>query len=229
MIDQKLSRRKNLFWNIAINVVAPVLILTQFSNDKFLGPVWGLVVALAFPTIYGLWEFRKARKVNFFSALGFVSILLTGGIGLLQLENRWIVVKETSVPLLIAIAVLISARTRHPLVRTFFAEILDLEKIDAAFTDHGHAGQFAKKLTNSNYFLAGAFLLSAMLNMILALVIMKSDPGTIAYNAELGRMTALSYPVIVLPTMVILVFTIYYLIGNIKQQTGKEIEDFVKL
>jgi hypothetical protein len=50
--------------------------------------------------------------------LGLVSILLTGGIGLLQLDTRWLAVKEAAIPGLIGLAVLMSTRTRYPLVKT---------------------------------------------------------------------------------------------------------------
>ena len=40
--------------------------------------------------------------------------------------------------------------------------------------------------------IASSFFLSAVLNYSLAKILVKSQPGTEAFNAELGRMTALS-------------------------------------
>ena len=37
----------NLLANLAFNIVIPVLILSKFSTPDYLGPVWGLVLALA--------------------------------------------------------------------------------------------------------------------------------------------------------------------------------------
>jgi hypothetical protein len=45
--------------------------------------------------------------------LGFVSVLLTGGIGLLQLDPKWIAVKEAAVPAVIGLAG--RAVAAHPL------------------------------------------------------------------------------------------------------------------
>ena len=42
----------------------------------------GLSGSKAEPIGYGLWFFLKTRRANFFSALGLVSVLLTGGLTL---------------------------------------------------------------------------------------------------------------------------------------------------
>ena len=51
----------------------------------WLGPKWGLIVALVFPLGYGVYDFVRRRKTNFISVLGFVSVLLSGGLGLMKL------------------------------------------------------------------------------------------------------------------------------------------------
>ena len=92
--------------NILINVLIPVLALSYLSKDpalqrllgesvKFwhIGPMNALLVALAFPVSYGLWFFSKTKKMNFFSGLGLVSVLLTGGLTLF-LWNKDGTVKE---------------------------------------------------------------------------------------------------------------------------------------
>ena len=68
-----------------MNIVIPVIILVRFSGEDQLGPVNGLLVALAFPVGYGLYDFIVRRGFNPYSMLGFASVLLTGGIGLLKL------------------------------------------------------------------------------------------------------------------------------------------------
>ena len=54
------------------------------------------------------------------------------------------------------------------------------------------------------------------------------DPGTDAFNNELGRMTALSYPVITLPVMLVLMGTIYYIFSTVGKLTGLELEEMMK-
>lgn len=76
-----------------------------------------LVVALLFPVVYGGMDLIRNKKFNFISALGFISVLLTGGIGLLELDTRWLALKEALIPGLIGIAVLGSTFTRYPLMQ----------------------------------------------------------------------------------------------------------------
>jgi len=54
-----------------------------------------------------------------------------------------------------------------------------------------------------------------------------SEPGTTAYTEELGRMTALSYPVIVIPSMILLITALWYLFAQIKKITGEELDNFI--
>jgi hypothetical protein len=61
----------------------------------------------------------------------------------------------------------------------------------------------------------------------LAKVILQSPPGTEAFNEELGKMTALSYPVIALPMMIILMGTLFYVFRSIKQLTNLTLEELI--
>ena len=103
MSEAAKHHKENPLINIGLNVIIPSVIMTKFSNADYLGPVWGLVVALAFPISYGLWDFLSKGKTNFFSLLGLFSVLMTGGIGLLKLDKNWMVVKETAIPALMGI------------------------------------------------------------------------------------------------------------------------------
>ena len=104
--------------DLLVSIVIPSFILMKFSGDDDLGASTALIVALAFPLSWGLYELLKYRKFNFIALLGLISVLLTGGIGLLQLDPQWLAVKEAAIPGLIGIAVLVSTRTRYPLIRT---------------------------------------------------------------------------------------------------------------
>ena len=82
-------KQENLLVNLVCNLVLPALILSKLSSPERLGPVYGLVVALVFPLGYGLWDFIQRRQANFISIIGFVSVLLTGGLGLLSIGGVW--------------------------------------------------------------------------------------------------------------------------------------------
>lgn len=222
-------KKSGLLTNLLLNVAIPALILSKLSGDDALGPVWALVVALAFPLAFGLWEFKQAAKVNFFSVLGIISVLLTGGISLLQMPPSYIAIKEALIPALIGIIVLISQYTPYPLVKKLLInpELLDIPKLDQALAAKQNAGEFNRRMGRAGYIVAASFFLSSALNYILAKAIVVSEPGTTAYAEELGRMTWLSYPVIVLPTMVMLFGAIIYMFRQIGQLTGQSLEDFI--
>lgn len=222
-------RKENFLINVLLNIVIPTLILTKLSGEQHLGTQLAVVVALAFPLGYGLRDFIRNRKINIFSALGFVSILLTGGISLLQLDPQYIAIKEAAIPGLIGLATLLSVKTRYPLVKTFLYNdaILKVDKVALALKSYGTEIQFEKTLRNASYLVAGSFFLSSILNYILAKVLLVSAPGTEAFNAELGKMTALSFPVIALPVMCVMVGAMFYLFRNIHRLTHLTLEEIV--
>jgi hypothetical protein len=222
--------RENALLSLGINIAAPAVILMKLSGETALGPVWGLVVALLFPLSYGLVDFARRREWNIVSILGFVSILLTGGIGLMQLDPKWIAVKEAAVPAVIGIAVVLSLRTRFPIVRTFLYndKIIRIQDVDEALERRGNRQAFDRTLVHASWMLAASFFVSSVLNFVLAKWIVKSQPGTTAFNEELGRMTALSYPVIVVPSMLIMIATLWYLFHRIRRLTELDLEQILK-
>jgi hypothetical protein len=221
--------------NLLFNIVIPTLILTKFSKEAYLGPLWGLVVALAFPVLYGLYDYlvlQKAHghKPNLFSLIGVVSVLLTGGMSLLQLDPKYIAIKEAAIPGIIGLVALASAATRFPLVRVFLynEQVLQVSKVHAALEQHNTTTKFEKKLRIATYLVALSFFLSSALNYALAKYLLVSPPGTEAYTEELGKMTALSFPVIAVPSTLILMGALIYLMKGITRLTHLQLEDIFK-
>ncbi len=211
-------------------VIIPTIILKKLSGPDMLGPTWALVAALSLPLGIGVWEFIQKKKVGFVPALGFISILLTGSIGILKLPKEYIAYKEALIPSIIGIATIISAYTRFPLVKTFLFNdaFMDTEKVDSVLLQQQKTGDFNSVMKNATWMLASSFLLSAILNFLLAKWIVVSESGTDAFNSELGTMNLYSYPVIVLPCMVITIFTIIYVFKQIKRLTGLELEELMR-
>ncbi|WP_350636986.1 VC0807 family protein, partial [Pseudoalteromonas sp. GW168-MNA-CIBAN-0100] len=65
---------------------------------------------------YGIYDFIKARSLNFISLLGFLSTLLTGGIALFELNVEWLAIKEAAIPGIIGLTVLMSGFFGKPLL-----------------------------------------------------------------------------------------------------------------
>ena len=232
------EKQENILLNLICNVALPSFILIKFSEpakvlfwqSPGLGAKWALIVALAFPVLYGGYDLVVRRKWNFFSVVGFISTLLTGGLGLFEVPALWIAVKEAAVPLLFGVAVVGSLWTSTPLVRTllYSDKVLDTARVAAVLAERGAQAAFDRLLVRATWLLAGSFFLSAVTNFVLAQVVLKSPPDTAAFKAEMGRMLALSWPVNVLPSMAVTLFALWYLLSGIKRLTGLMLEDIFK-
>ena len=213
--------------DLLVSIIIPSVILMKLSGDEYLGSVMALVIGLAFPLGWGLFELVRYRKYNFIAVLGIVSVGLTGGIGLMELDAGWLAIKEAAVPAVIGIAVLVSTRTRYPLVRTLLynPSVLNVDKIQAVLKENGSEEEFEARLLKASYFFSLTFLFSSIMNFVLAKWIVTSPSGTQAFNEELGRMTLVSYPMIAIPSMIMMIAIFYYLWRSIRRLTGYTLED----
>lgn len=215
--------------DLLVSIIIPSVILMKFSGDQHLGSVNALLIGLAFPLGWGLFELVRYRKKNFIAVLGLISVGLTGGIGLLELDAFWLAIKEAAIPAIIGLAVLASTRTKYPLVRTLLynPRVLDIEKIHYTLAEKGHIEEFDNRLLKASYFFAGTFLFSSIMNYVLARWIVVSPSGTQAFNEELGKMTLVSYPMIAIPSMVMMLLIFYYLWRTIRRLTGYTLDEVV--
>lgn len=213
--------------DLLVSIIIPSVILMKFSGDEHLGSVNALIIGLAFPLGWGLFELVRYNKKNFIALLGLISVGLTGGIGLLELNSQWLAIKEAAVPAIIGLAVLVSTRTRYPLVRTLLYNptVLDVDKIQERLVHEGKEREFEARLLKASYFFAGTFLFSSIMNYVLAKWIVVSASGTQAFNEELGRMTLVSYPMIAIPSMVMMLLIFWYLWRTIRRLTGFTLEE----
>ena len=216
------AKKNNQLIELIINIVIPSLILMKLSAEQYLGTVNALLLALAFPLGWGLYDLLRNRKTNFIAILGLVSILLTGGIGLLHLDAQWLAVKEAAIPGLIGIAVLVSTRTRYPLIKTvlYTPTVIDVAKVQQHLEQRGNTRQFEARLLKATYLLSATFFFSSVMNYVLAKWIVTSPSGTEAFNEELGRMTLLSYPMIAIPSLVMMMAVLYYISRGMRELAG---------
>ncbi len=215
--------------DLLVSIIIPSVVLMKFSGPDKLGATWGLVVALAFPVAYGLWELIINKKRNWIAVLGIVSVLLTGGIGLFKIDTKWLAIKEAAIPAIIGIGVLVASKMGFPLIRKllFNPTIMDTQRISDELKKNNNEAQFEKKLDGANNLFAGTFAFSAVMNFILAKWLVKSESGTSAFNEELGRMTLLSYPMIAIPSMIMMVGIFFYIWRTANKLTGLTLEEMV--
>ncbi|EGQ9309630.1 MFS transporter [Vibrio vulnificus] len=220
------AKKSNPLVEILFNVFVPSFILMKFSGEEHLGTALALVVALLFPIVYGGMDLIRNKKFNFISALGFVSVLLTGGIGLLELDTKWLALKEALIPGLIGLAVFSSTFTRYPLMQKMVLNdtVLNLDLITQRLKERGKTDAFERCLMSSNYLFASTFAFSSVMNYFLATWIVTSPAGTVEFNEELGKLTLYSYPVIAIPSMLMMFGIFYYVWRQIRSMTSLETE-----
>lgn len=215
--------------DLLVSIVIPSVILMKASGDDRLGATGALLLALAFPIIYGIVELVRHGRRNVMALLGIVSVLLTGGIGLLKIDAQWLAVKEAAIPFAIGVGVLVANRMGYPLVRKllFNPALMNVDRIHGALDEHGTRLRFETRLDHANSLLAGTFMFSAAANFLLAKAIVHSESGSSAFNEELGRMTLLSYPVIAIPSMLMMLGIFWFLWRTVSKLTGLSFEEIM--
>ncbi|GHB95207.1 VC0807 family protein [Cerasicoccus arenae] len=224
--------RENLFLNLGFNLLLPVMILNKGAKWlPFLSPTSVLLVALAFPVGYFLYDLKKRKKRNLISILGIVGVLLTGSIGLFKLPPIYFAIKETLMPLLIGIAVVVSLKTKNPLIHALLynPDIFDAEKIDARIDTPAKKASFNDLMKLCTWIIALSFLVSAFLNFFITKMIVVTDPRVdqAAYNSEIGTQHWVGLIVISICTLPISFYAMWRLFKGIEQLTGLTMEEVI--
>jgi hypothetical protein len=224
------AKPENLLVNLAFNVAIPAVLMAQLSKENRLGPVWGLVVALLFPLGYGAYDFVTRHKTNALSVLGIVGVLVSGIFGILKLGGFWFAVKDAAIPSLIGVALLVTMRSREPLVKTLFYNetVMDVPRIEAALRGRGTEGGFTALLRRCSLLIALAFFLSGGLGFGLARYLLTSPGGTPEFNTELAKMHWLSVPVIMVPVMAMMMVALWRLLRGLRTLTGLTTDEILK-
>ena len=223
------EQKSRPFIDLLVSIIIPSIVLMKLSGPENLGATKALILALAFPIGWGLYELVTQRKKNWIALLGVVSVLLTGGIGLLKLDAGWLAIKEAAVPSVIGLGILIAHKLGFPAIKKLLLnpKMFQIDRIESELEKRGTSQQFNKRLDAANYFLAGTFGFSAVMNYVLAKWIVTSESGTTEFNEELGRMTLLSYPMIAIPSMIMMLCIFWFLWRTIRKQTGLSLEEIM--
>lgn len=226
-MNEAKPKPENPLTSLMVNIVIPVCILTFLSKDKYLGPVWALVVAVAFPVTHGVRTLIRERKTDVLAIIGLVSVMLTGIFGIFKLPPEWVARKEAAIPLIIGILIVLSLKTPFPLIKKLLLteSLFDVERLHRALREKGNEQRFEKRLVGLTWGFASAMFLSSVLSYILAKMVLKSDPSSEAYAAELGKMMGLSNTVVLIPVMIVMLFVFNSLFNTLTKLTGLELDD----
>jgi len=227
-LAQPENPQRDIWIELALNVLCPTVVLIFLSGDDWLGPKLGLVVGLSFPLAHAAWSLFRGDTISPLSFVAVISVTLTGGIGLLELDASWFAVKEALLPLVLAAFTWGSRWTRWPVIDTLLFRLFDREKIAECLDARGRADELEPLLDNMNRWFIASFFYSAVVSYFLALYMVTSDTGTSAFNEELGRFTFVSFPVIAIPMTVAMGFALNRLLTGLEAATDVDRDDLLR-
>ncbi|MEK2688474.1 VC0807 family protein [Bdellovibrio sp. GT3] len=235
MTDTKAQTKPENSWlNLIFNILLPVLILNKLT--KHIGPGYALILALAFPLIYGIYDLIKRRKVNAFSILGLLNVGLTGGLAFVGIHGFWFAVKEAAFPALVGIFVFGSAFTKKPFIESLFLNpnVMKVDLLEQKLAEHGKKAEFHEHMRKSTMLLSLSFALSAVLNFVLARSIfldidttLTADAQSVILNEQIAKMTTWSMAIIMVPSMIFLMGIFWYLMNGVKKHSGLTTEELM--
>ena len=242
--------KENPLISICFNIFIPVLILKNGDNwileildiaelpVQFLDTInlssMAFLIALIFPVAYFIYDFFKRKNVNVISILGFINVLLTGGIGIFGerfgLSKNWFIVKEGALPSLIGLGLIILRKLRKKSFNKILLNdiIFDNHKINSSIK-YEEQNEFETIVHRAgSHFIVGLFM-SSFIQFILASLIVTSNPGESSFNEQVATMTWVSFLAVFVITMSIVGKGYLGLISGIEKITGLKKEDFLKV
>jgi len=230
-------KQENPFVNIGFNIVVPTLILNKGVEWTSLTPFIVLLLALAFPLIYGLKDLITDKRVNFMSLLGLLNTLLTGGLALMEMEGIFFAIKEAAIPLLLGFFCLFSIPFKKPVMEWFLfsSSLFNKTLIETKITEKNNRQAFQKLMNQSTLALSSSFFLSAFLNFWIAFVIFMEELDPLLTSQELANvrnqqiadMTWKGYVFIALPLMLIMTLTMIWLFKRLSELTDLKLEEML--
>lgn len=216
--------------DLGLTIILPSIALEKLSAPDKLGPVWALVVALLLPLGFGVWCYMQKRGLNFFSVLGLIAVLVTGGLGLLNLNAIWFATKEALFPVFLGIAFPLSHRWGKPLVSELLLnpQLINMPLLHQALDTPEKHTAFARLLKRASWGMTGTFLFSAAANFLLALYLLgEKVPGSEEYTKAIGRLNWAGFLVIGIPLMGVTLLLLLWLLRTLTSITGLERDDLM--
>ncbi|MFZ4765598.1 MAG: VC0807 family protein [Roseimicrobium sp.] len=229
-MNEPLRQPPNPLLELALTLILPSLALDYLSKPESLGPFWALVVSLLFPVGFGVWCFWKKVGWNVFSTLGFVTILLSGGLGLLKLDAFWFALKESAMPVMLGIAFPLSHRFGQPLLNVLIMqpEMLNHRALNASLADASKRLRYDAALFRASCGMGLGMAGSAVANFLLAIWLLGGkEPGGEAFVKGIAKLNWVSMVVIGVPMMAVMLVVFVWLLRQIQQITGLERDDLL--
>lgn len=215
---------------IVLTIILPSLVMDQFSKPESLGPLGALMVGLLFPVGFGIWCWWTKAGWNVFSILGFITVLLSGGLGLLQLDAFWFAIKESAMPVMLGLAFPLTHFIGKPLINALVLQpqMINLKSLDAALDTHEKKSAFDRTLFRASWGMGLGMLGSSVGNFFLALYLLNGkEPGSEAFVKGISKLNWAGVIVIGVPLMLVMLFVFVWLLRQIQRITGLEKHDLL--
>ncbi|MEM6930397.1 MAG: VC0807 family protein [Myxococcota bacterium] len=218
---------RSMLPELVATVVFPTVVLIGFTGEDWLGPRLGLVVALAAPLGWGIFSMVRDRTVSALAVIALVSVLLTGSVGLLELDPQWFALKEAAVPLVLGGLTMATAHTRFALLPVLFERVLDTDRVDEAL-DTPARDTFDAASRRGTVLAGGIVAGSALLSWGLARYLVTSPSGSEAFASELGTFTTVSFFAVGVPTTLATAWVLRGVLLQLEDLAGVDIETLLQ-
>ncbi len=224
------SKQPNPLLDLAFTVALPWAVLEYASPAAVLGPFWALVVASLLPAGFGVYCWVTRSGLNFLSIFGLVAVIITGGLGLLQLKAFWFGMKEFAVPLILGLAFPLSHYWGRPLIASllFQPHMINERAVMIALDSPEKLLAYAALIHRGSVHMGLAMILGGIANFGLALYLIgDKPPGSEAYVQAIGTLNgggSILLTVLLLAAVMVLMVR---LIRSLQRLTGLDREDFM--
>ena len=192
LIMETIKNNENPLYSLCFNILIPVMILK--NGNKWIDRI--------------IIDYLNRKNKNLISILGFVNILLTGGIGIFGakfgISKFWFILKEALLPFLIGLVFMTMSKYRQSSFNKILLNdaLFDNHKISIVIKDEMQ-NDFEKIVKKAGYYFTSGFFISCIIQFILASLIVVSNPGEPSFNEEVSTMTWVSYLAVLIPTILI--------------------------
>ncbi len=224
------AKPANPLADLLLTVVLPSAALEWLSVPARLGPFWALVVAALLPLGFGVYCYLTRSGLNFFSVLGLVAVIITGGLGLLKLDAFWFAIKEASVPVFLGLAFPLSHRWGRPLIESILLtpQLINRAAVQKALVTPELRASFAALLLRASWGMGCGMLLSAVGNFALAMHLLGGkEPGSEAFVKSIGTLNWAGFLVIGVPLVGVMLLVMMGFLRAVQRLTGLERDDLL--
>ena len=213
---------------LVVGFVIPTIVLLFLSGESRLGPLWAMVLALAFPLTLELYSLRIKRKPSLMSLFAIIGILVIGAISLLGLSEDWLALRRSIVYLAAALGLIIALHFKRDFVDRALAKVINMDMVHAAARKKGVEKQLARHINKTSYVFAAFLLVIGAISYIVTIVFITATTGSSEFNAQYAELRILSLLYVTLLFFVGMTALLMYLVAGIEKLTGIKTEELLK-